>query len=90
MNFKYLEINKNKLKRNKNDINNKNYKIENAFKHSFFGKEINEFDLDENENNDEINSMTNNNLQNAISIITKIIENKEKDEEIKNIRNSLL
>ena len=86
MSFKYIEINSNNISpRDKND-NNQILKIESALTHTFCGNEINKKNLEENK----IDSVTNNNLQNALSIITKIIENKEKDDEIKNIRNSLL
>ena len=87
MSFKYIEINSNNLyPRGKNDNNNKSLIIESGLKHTFCGNEINKTNLERND----IDSATNNNLQNALTIITKIIENKEKDDEIKNIRNSLL
>ena len=94
MSMKYLEIDsKNMSPRDKNDINQNNFKIENTFVHTFIGNEINKNDindLEENDNNEENEIFPNNNLENAISIITKIMENKEKDDENKNIRNNLL
>ena len=86
MTFKYIEINSNNISPRDKNENNKSLKIESVLTHTFCGNEINKQNLKENE----IDSVANNNLQNALSIITKIIENKEKDDEIKNIRNSLL
>ena len=84
MSMKYLEINSNSASpRNKDDRNN--LKIENALVYTIIGEK-------KNQNNNEENPETfeNNNFQNAISIITKIMENKEKDDEKKNILNSIL
>ena len=93
LSIKYLELDSRNISpRDKNDINQNNYKIENIFVHTFIGNDINKNDFDQNGNNEENEIFQNNNLENAISIITKIMENKEKDDENKNknIRNNLL
>ena len=82
MSMKYLEINSNSASpRDKDDRGD--LKIENALVYTIIGEEKNN-----NEENPE--TFENKNFQNAISIITKIMENKEKDDEKKNILNSIL
>ena len=84
MNMRYLEMNNNGLSLNTtNNKNNKNFEIDNNFTHTIIGKLKNkdDHDIDNNSDNnddDEIDTLSNKNLQNAISIITKIMENKEK------------
>ena len=90
MSLKYLDAdnnNKNLSSRDKNNINQQNFKIENAYVHTFIGSGINENYLEENE---EKEPLSNSKLQNALSIITKIMENKEKNDENSNLRNNLL
>ena len=90
MNFKYLDIDNNiKSSDKKNKDKNKNiYMIDNISTYTINGiSKDNKNSLIENENN--IKTVSNKNIQNAITIITKIIENKEKEEKVNKI-NSLL
>ena len=89
MSMKYLEINSNNISpRNKNEINQNNLKIENVIEYTILGE--NNIDNNLEENNEEIETFENKNFQNTISLLTKIIENKEKDDKRKNILNSFL
>ena len=84
MNMRYLEMDNNNLTLNPiNNKNNKNFEVENNFTHTIIGKlksknDIGNDDNSENNDDDEIDTFSNKNLQNAISIITKIMESKEK------------
>ena len=84
MNMRYLEMDNNNLTLNPiNNKNNKNFEVENNFTHTIIGKlksknDIGNDDNSENNDDDEIYTFSNKNLQNAISIITKIMESKEK------------
>ena len=90
MNIKYLDIDNNiKSTDKKNKNKNKNiYMIDNISMYTIKGisKENKNSSIGD-ENN--IKILSNNNIQNAITIITKIIKNKEKDEKMYKI-NSLL
>ena len=81
MNMKYLEIDNNNLPLNTtNNKNNKNFEIDNNFTHTIIGEFKNTGNNDDNnddENENEIDTFSNRKLQNAISIITKIMESKE-------------
>jgi hypothetical protein len=67
LSIKYLELDSRNISpRDKNDINQNNYKIENTFVHTFIGNEINKNDFDQNGNNEENEIFQNNNLENAI------------------------
>ena len=84
MNMRYLEMDHNDLSINTtNNKTNKNFEIDNNFTHTIIGKLKNKNDIgndnnSENNDDDEIDTFSNKNLQNAISIITKIMESKEK------------
>jgi hypothetical protein len=84
--FKYLEIDGNNISsRNKNNTNidDKEYMIDNAFTYTIIGN-INDKNTKDDDDNKDI-AFSSNNLKNAITIITKIMENKEKDDNHKKI-----
>ena len=88
MTLKYLEIDNNNMSsRRMNDMNEKNYIIDNQISYTIIGNGVNIKNDDENKDEDE--TFSSKNLQSAITIITKIMENKEKDEK-NNYVNSLL
>jgi len=84
MNMKYLKMDNNYFSANiTNNNNNKNYEIDNNFTLTILGKLKNDIDNDndsgnnDDENENRNNTVSNKKLQNAISIITKIMESKE-------------
>ena len=87
MNMRYLEMDNNDLSLNTtNNKNNKNFEIDNNFTHTIIGKLKNKNETDDNDNNignnddeNEIDNLSNRKLQNAISIINKIMKSKEKN-----------
>ena len=93
VNMKYIGMDNSNItpKNNKNNLNYNNYEIDKNCNYTIVGLISDEKDnnLKENEENDEIDTFSNKNIQNAISIITKIMENKENTEK-KDELNSLL
>ena len=85
MNMRYLEMDNKDLSLNTiNNKNNKNFEIDNNFTHTIIGKLKNDNENKDDNNNDdendhEIDTFSNRQLQNAISIISKIMESKEKN-----------
>jgi len=80
MNMRYLEVDNNFSLNTTNNKNNKNFEIDNNFTHTIIGELTNKNDVDnnnENNDDDEVSTFSNKKLQNAISIITKIMESKE-------------
>ena len=89
MTLKYLEIDNNNISsRRMNDMNEKKYIIDNQFSYTIIGNDTNIKNDDENK--DEEETFSSKNLQSAITIITKIMENKEKDEKNNNVNSLLL
>ena len=80
MSIKYLEMNNINSFENKNENKTNDFKIENAFTTTIIGNR--------NKDNEEIKTFSDKNLESAISIITKIMENKESEK--KNKLKSLL